>query len=144
MDNFDKVLNEEIDNVVNPPEPTGPVTDLRGLLLQMKDAQQNVSNLQTQIDHLIEQLTSSLGMEIRKRHPQITISHKGGSCKAGHPRFGRHASLKPDMDSGQWVVEGPMADKIKGEFAHVLEMGDDITPLAHAVADLLKKEYKRW
>jgi hypothetical protein len=143
-DEFDKVLNEAIEDEVSPPEPTGPYTDLRGLLMQMKDAQQNVNDLQTQIDHLIEQLTSSLGLEIRKRHPQIAVSFKGGKCQAGHPRFGKHVSLRPDLENEEWSADGPLSDKVRSEFGHVLKMSDDIIPLAHALADAMKKEYKRW
>ena len=144
MPEFDKVLTEALEEQEVPVEQTGPYTDIRGLMMQFKDMQQTMSDLQLQIDHAIDQMNMSVGLEMKKRHPKMVVSNRGRQCKVGHPKHNKYVSLTPDLENGKWSVEGPLADKINDKFSNALEMGDDLAPIAHLIADMLKDEYKRW
>ena len=75
MEKFDLVLTEALEEEQDVPmEPAGQYTDLRGLLMQFKDMQQTVDDLQLKIEHAVDQMNMTMGMEMKKRNPKSPSS----------------------------------------------------------------------
>ena len=143
MNNFDKSLNEAIETAV--PEETvdvGPFTAAVDLIRQLQDAEESIKNLKTQIRHHTEQLVANLGSEIRKRQPGVEVGLRGGRCSCGYRS--RMIECQPDVENGVWSISGsPFARRFTRTYPHLMNLSDNILPLAHALADFFSKQYKR-
>lgn len=137
----DHVIDSAIDTVIKENfDRQGAYSQARDILRQIKDTEQILTDLNIRIEHMKEQLISTLSGEIRKRQPKLDIGLKKGRCHAGYRA--NNIVLSPDFDSGVWKIEGSLGSRFMKEFPHLSNMTNDIVPLAHAIADYFGSRYK--
>ena len=139
MNKFNKILNEEIENVEQSAADYNQMAS--DVLRQLDDLTKTTEDLNMRIRHLTEQLMSSLGTEVRKRHPGLEVRYGNGRCRVGY--CSNFIDCEPDFRSGSWNLSGsPFARRFTKTFPHLMKIGTDHAPLAHALADYFSNKYK--
>jgi hypothetical protein len=130
---------------IAPPEPSKQTTDLIEIAIQMQETiakfQRDMHDTQIQINNIVEQLNSNLGVEIRRRQPKLTTSLKDGNCIAGYRT--KQLITRPDLVNKCWRVDGPLGRHFARHApANVLELDSDVRPLADAISNFFNDYYK--
>lgn len=110
------------------------------LLKNISDMETNIDNAKLQITHIIEELNSSLGREIRKMQPKMAISLRNGSCSCGY--HSRDMVCRPDIERGIWNISGRLGNGFRRAHPEQLQLKSDMRPLAGAIIDYFKKYYR--
>lgn len=132
------ILIEEALDDVSAPNNFG---EMNNLLSQLKEAQQMVSDLELRINHIVEQIIASLGAEVRNRQPGLEVGLRNGNAHCGYRS--RSIVCKPDVHKGTWDISGtPFAKTFVKRYPHLSQMGSDVKPLAHAIADFFTERYR--
>lgn len=110
------------------------------LLDNISQLEKSVEDAKLKVSHILEELTSSLGREIRKIQPKMNISLKNGACGCGY--HSRDISCKPDLSRKVWVVSGRLGNGFKRTYPEVLKLSSDMRPIAQAIVEYFKKYYR--
>jgi hypothetical protein len=138
MNKFDKVLNEEIDQL----QPSSGYVN--SLLSARKIVQEAESTLRSARDNLIvakESLNAHLALEIRKRVPQLNVNLTDGKLNIGYRS--KCITACPDLDRNNWAIESNDFGRgfVRG-FGHTLPLQEDLGPIAEAMAEYFTGKYK--
>lgn len=133
----DTLIEHAVDEVSNPSD----FRQVQDLVSELREAQQLVSDLELRINHIVEQLVANLGAEVRKRQPKLDVGLRNGHAHCGYRS--RSIMCRPDVQNGKWEISGgPFAKSFSNTYPHLSKMGDDVSPLAHAIADFFSKRYR--
>ena len=137
MRDINTIIEHAVDEVSDP----GEFRRIQDLLNELREAQQLASDLELRISHLVEQLVANLGAEIRKKQPKLDVGLRNGQAHCGYRS--RSIVCKPDINKGTWEISGtPFANNFNKTYPHLSKMSDDVSPLAHAIADFFTKRYR--
>lgn len=100
----------------------------------------DIEDAELRINHILEELNSSLGREIRKIQPKMDIGLRNGACACGYRS--RDVICKPDLDKGIWQVSGRLGGPIRRGRPECLRLANDTSGLARAIVDTFKKHYR--
>lgn len=135
---LDTVIAEELG------EETSVQTDLvntaRELLDNISRMKQDIEQAELQLAHILEELNSALGREVRKMEPKMNIGLRNGTCSCGYQS--RDLICKPDVQKGVWVITGRLGNSLRRNFPETLRLGHDVTPLASAIMNSFKRHYR--
>lgn len=112
----------------------------RELMSTVSQMKQDIEKHELQLSHILEELNSSLGREIRKIQPKMNIRLSGGNCGVGYQS--RDLVCRPDIGKGIWTVTGRLGNGFKRHHPETLRLAQDVKPLAQAVTDYFKRYYR--
>ena len=110
------------------------------LMNNVSRMKQDIEKAELQLTHILEELNSSLGREVRKIQPKMAIGLKNGNCSCGYQS--RDIVCKPNIQRGIWQVSGRLANGFRRNCPEVLHLSHDVTPLAKAITTYFKKYYR--
>jgi hypothetical protein len=134
---LDAVLAEQLDDTSVQKDLVSIASELKSAISQWKS---EIENAELRINHILEELNSSLGREIRKIQPKMAISLRNGACTCGYRS--RDLSCKPDLDKGIWQIGGALGGGFRRRRPEALRLSHDLKPLAQAVVDHFRNYYR--
>jgi hypothetical protein len=129
------LLTENLDDAT-----TDIISIAQELMHNISQMKQDIEKAEVQMTHILEELNSSLGREIRKIQPKMAISLRNGMCGCGYQS--KDIECRPDIENGIWVVRGRLGNGLKRNYPEVLRLNHDVTPLARAITSYFKKHYR--
>jgi hypothetical protein len=137
-------FNTHLDAIIMEEFGEGAAEDLiniaKELMSTVSQMEQDIAKSKLQLSHILEELNSSLGREIRKIQPKMNISIRDGNCAAGY--HSKDVVCRPDVEKGIWMVSGRLGNGFKRHFPEVLKLSPDVKPLAQSITDYFKKYYR--
>lgn len=134
---LEAVLAEQVDGKAIQQDLVSIASELRSSISQWK---RDIEDAELRINHILEELNSSLGREIRKIQPKMAISLRNGSCTCGYRS--RDLSCRPDLDKGIWQIGGALGGGFRRKRPEMLRLSHDMAPLARAIVDHFKRRYR--
>lgn len=110
------------------------------LMATVSQMEQDITKSKLQLSHILEELNSSLGREIRKIQPKMNISIRDGNCAAGY--HSKDVICKPDIEKGIWMISGRLGNGFRKHHPEALKLLPDAKPLAQSITDYFKKYYR--
>lgn len=136
---LDHVISENFENegADAPQDLVNLARELMGNVSRMKT---EIESAELQLAHILEELNSSLGREIRKIQPKMAINLRNGNCSCGY--HSRDIVCRPDTKKGIWNIAGKLGSGFRRSNPEALHLDHDVTPLARAITDYFKKYYR--
>jgi hypothetical protein len=135
---LDTVIAEKFGDEIS--AQTDLVNTARELLSSIGKMKQDMEQAELQLAHILEELNSALGREVRKLEPKMRIGLHNGTCSCGY--HSRDLVCRPDIQKGTWIITGRLGNNLKRSFPETLRLGHDVTPLASAIMNSFKKYYR--
>ena len=142
MNRFSLRLNTIIREEFNDIETTkqdliDTATELLSNITQMK---KSIEQSELQITHILEELNSSLGREVRKMQPKMNVNLTNGSCGCGY--HSKDIICKPDLQKKIWLISGRLGNGFKRTYPEAQKLSSNTQPLAQSMIDYFKKYYR--
>lgn len=139
---FDKAINEELENLpLADPEVKGKYDLIADIRKELQDAKAHVAELEMNLRQAVEEYNFALGVALRKRLPQITVSYDKGRCTANYRST--VLSCWPNMDMGLWSFEPNKHGRhFTRHNGHALRLGNQIDPIVDAIVGYLTQKYR--
>jgi len=132
-------INEEFGNDISTAKQDliDTSTELLSNITQMK---KSIEQAELQISHILEELNSSLGREIRKIQPKMDINLRNGSCGCGY--LSKDIVCKPDMNRKIWTISGRLGNGFRKNHPELMKLSSNMQPLAQAIVNFFKRHYR--
>ena len=132
------IISEEFGDVEHAKQDLmDTATELLSNITQMK---KSIEQSELQISHILEELNSSLGREIRKMQPKMNVNLANGSCGCGY--HSKDIVCKPDLQKKIWVISGRLGNGFKRTYPESQKLTSDMRPMAQSMIDYFKKYYR--
>ena len=134
MQDFDKVLNEQLEGLELSGEAQGKWDLIQDISKELESAKERVQELEMNLRHAVEEYNVELAKALRKKLPQVGVNLANGRCSASY----RSTSLscRPDLSAGMWAFEpNQHGRRFSRQHAAALNLHNSVNPLADAIAN---------
>ena len=138
MKDFNHLLTEQLDNLQLGGEVSSKGDLIMSLSRELESARERVSELEMELRHTTEEYNIELAKALRKRIPQVGVNLDNGRCSASYKST--CLSCHPDVSAKTWVFEpNPHGRRFTRRHGTVLNLGDDVGPLADAIINYFSR-----
>jgi hypothetical protein len=141
MQDFDKILNEQLDTLPLSGNAQGKLDHIHEITKELEDAKDRVAELEMSLRHAMEEYNIELAKALRKRIPQVGINLGNGRCSASYKSTS--LSCRPDLNAKSWVFDpNQHGRRFSRNNGTALGLSNTIEPLADAIVAYLNGRYK--
>jgi len=146
MSSFNKDLSNILseDNLaIDTPVPDNPMTQLRQKAQELKDAKDQVAQLEQEYVQAIDALNGQLAVGVKKCNPRLSANLRNGVCNIGYRS--KSLNFKPNLDTQTWAAESSdptFARRFSRNHGPATALNPDIDALAKAIISFFTNHYK--
>lgn len=132
MKDFDKTLNEQLEEFPLATEAKGKLDLIQEIARELEDTKMRAAELEVELRNAVEDYNVELAKALRKRLPQVGINLNDGRCSASYRST--NLSCKPDIGAKTWIFDpNPHGRRFTRNHGPVLGLSDSVDPLADAI-----------
>lgn len=136
---FDKLLNEELDNL-DTAEIKSQYEVIKDISKDLASAKARVVELELQLNQAVDELNFQLGLAVRKQLPKLAVSLNNGRCNVSYKT--RSLACRPNLEKDMWELEPTdFAKRFNRVYGRQIPLGD-IDRFANLITNHYKGRYK--
>jgi hypothetical protein len=127
----------------SPPDASHPFVSAHQLVEQLRDARQNVLDLEHKLNTIKNRMSADLALSIRRAQPGLSVALDKNGCKVGYKT--KLLQFIPDIESGIWKVISPNRRFLReflNQHRRVTLMMPDMTQLVTSIVSYFAAYYR--
>jgi hypothetical protein len=127
----------------SPPDGNHPFVSAHQLVEQLRDARQNVLDLEHKLGTIKHRMSADLALSIRRAQPGLSVALDKNGCKVGYKT--KVLQFLPDIESGIWKAISPNRRFLReflNQHRRSTLMTPDMTQLVTAIVSYFAAYYR--